>query len=230
MKKGFKISTKTFKRSFALAAVFAIVAGAAYITKASSIMGTGPKYTPPISGTKLDKLTAYPNRHLVIVTAQGTIKLQLFEKVAPNHVANIINLANSHFYDSTYFHRVIPGFMIQGGDPNTKDNDFSNDGQGSGPQMLQAEFNSTHHARGILSMARANDPNSASSQFFICVADAGFLDGKYTAFGQVIQGMDVVDKIVNLPDVTTRSPGDVQNQGTNPGRAAEVLSMYVEGN
>jgi peptidyl-prolyl cis-trans isomerase B (cyclophilin B) len=223
MKKGFKIS-------IALAAVFAIVAGVAYITKASSIMGTGPQYTPPISGTKLDQLTAHPKRHLVIVTAQGTIKLQLFEKIAPNHVANIINLATTHFYDSTYFHRVIPGFMIQGGDPNTKDNDFSNDGMGSGPQMLQAEFNSTHHARGILSMARANDPNSASSQFFICVADAGFLDGKYTAFGQVIQGMDVVDKIVNLPDVTTRSQQEISSGGTNPGRAAEVLSMYVEGN
>jgi peptidyl-prolyl cis-trans isomerase B (cyclophilin B) len=223
MKNGLKIS-------IAFAAAIVMLAGAAYITKASSIMGTGPKYTPPISGTKLDELTAHPKRHLVIVTAQGTIKLQLFEKIAPRHAANIINLATTHFYDSTYFHRVIPGFMIQGGDPNTKDNDFSNDGQGSGPQMLTAEFNATHHSRGILSMARANDPNSASSQFFICVADAGFLDKQYTAFGQVIDGMDVVDKIVNLPDVTSRPQAQVQQGGINPGRAAEILSMYVEGN
>ncbi len=216
----------THKISTMLAAAFLLCSAA--ITNATTTLGTGPKYKPPITGTKLDEYTSHPKRRLVIVTKQGTIKLQLFEKVAPNHVANIIELANSHFYDGTYFHRVIPGFMIQGGDPNTKDNDYSNDGQGNGPRRLKAEFNSIHHERGILSMARAQDPNSASSQFFICVADAGFLDHQYTAFGQVTDGMDVVDKIVNLPDVTGASPSVVKQRGANPGKAAEVIKMYVE--
>ena len=185
-------------------------------------------YKPPVTGIKLDQYTAHPKRRLVIVTKQGTIKLQLFDKVAPKHVANIIALADSHFYDSTTFHRVIPGFMIQGGDPNSKDNDLSNDGTGNGPNRLPAEFNEIHHARGILSMARTSDPNSASCQFFICVADAGFLDKQYTVFGQVIDGIDVVDKIVALPDATQRSPGQVHDQGANPGKASEILKMYVE--
>src|SRR5438477_10055369 len=90
-----------------------------------------PTEKPPITGTQLDKYTAHPKRHLVIVTKQGTIKCQLFEKIAPNHVANFIDLAKTHFYDGTYFHRCISGFMIQGGDPNTKDNDYSNDGMGN---------------------------------------------------------------------------------------------------
>ena len=186
-------------------------------------------YKPPITGTKLDQYTAHPKRRLVIVTKQGTIKLQLFEKVAPKHVANIMTLAKSHFYDGTTFHRVMPGFMIQGGDPNSKDNDLSNDGTGNGPERLPAEFNEIHHSAGIMSMARTSDPNSASCQFFICVADAGFLDKQYTVFGQVTDGMDVVDKIVNLPDATTRTKQQISSQGTNPGKASEIQKMYVEG-
>ncbi len=212
------------------AAALALCAATLTITNATTIMGNGSDYKPPYTGTKLDKYTAHPKRHLVIVTKLGTIKLQLFEKVAPNHVANIIKLADTHFYDGTYFHRVIPGFMIQGGDPNTKDDDLSNDGIGNnGSNRLMAELNDIHHTRGILSMARTQDLNSASCQFFICVADnasVGNLDkggpyGGYTAFGQVIEGMDVVDKIVNLPNVG--KPG-----GTNPGKAAGVIKMYVE--
>lgn len=218
---------KPFKKSILFAAAFVALAATLTITTAATILGTGPSYKPPMTGTRLDQLTSHPKRRLVIVTKQGTIKLQLFEKVAPNHVANIIKLADSHFYDGTYFHRVIPGFMIQGGDPNTKDNDYSNDGQGNnGSVRLMAEFNSIHHERGILSMARTNDPNSASCQFFICVGDAGFLDKQYTAFGQVVEGMDVVDKIVKLPDAQGR-PYD-PNAGNNPGKAAGVIKMYVE--
>ncbi len=236
----------SFRFTIAIAAAFIVTAACVTITHAASIAGTKSNtdaqsstdarsstyeqssYKPPITGTKLDQYTAHPKRLLVIVTKQGTIKLQLFEKIAPNHVANIIDLANTHFYDGTYFHRVIPGFMIQGGDPNTKDDNYNNDGQGNGPRMLKAEFNDIHHTRGILSMARANDPNSASCQFFICVADAGFLDHQYTAFGQVVDGMDVVDKIVNLPDVTGAPPQVVQQRGKNPGRTAEVTKVYVE--
>jgi peptidyl-prolyl cis-trans isomerase B (cyclophilin B) len=223
---------KPFKKSILIAGAFVALAATLTITTAATIMGTGPTYKPPMTGTMLDKYTSHPKRRLVIVTKQGTIKLQLFEKAAPNHVANIIKLADSHFYDGTYFHRVIPGFMIQGGDPNTKDNDYSNDGQGNnGSVRLMAELSDIHHQRGILSMARTQDVNSASCQFFICVGDAGALDknggyGGYTAFGQVVEGMDIVDKIVNLPDALGR-PFD-GNRGNNPGKAAEVIKMYVE--
>ncbi|MFN3480042.1 MAG: peptidylprolyl isomerase [Thermodesulfovibrionales bacterium] len=135
----------------------------------------------------------------VIETKFGEIKLRFFPDVAPNHVNNFIELAKKGFYDGTIFHRVIPGFMIQGGDPNTKDADKSRYGMGGPGYQLKAEFNSRPHKRGTLSMARAANPDSAGSQFFICVADAPFLDGQYTVFGEVISGMDVADKIVSQP-------------------------------
>ena len=134
----------------------------------------------------------------VIETNFGTIVIQLFPDVAPGHVENFVKLAQDGFYDGTTFHRVIPGFMIQGGDPNSKDDDRSNDGQGGPGYTINAEFNDKPHKRGILSMARAQDPNSAGSQFFIVVADSNFLDGQYTVFGEVIEGMEVADKIVNV--------------------------------
>ena len=136
----------------------------------------------------------------VIDTNYGRIILKFFSDKAPGHVKNFEKLAAKGFYDSTTFHRVIPGFMIQGGDPNTKPGATSGPPGTGGPgYTIPAEFNSRHHSRGILSMARSQDPNSAGSQFFITVADASSLDNQYTVFGQVVQGMDVVDKIVNLP-------------------------------
>ena len=134
----------------------------------------------------------------VIETNLGTIVIQLFPDVAPGHVENFVKLAQDGFYDGSTFHRVIPGFMIQGGDPNSKDDDRSNDGQGGPGYTINAEFSDKPHKRGILSMARAQDPNSAGSQFFIVVADSNFLDGQYTVFGEVIEGMEVADKIVNV--------------------------------
>ena len=134
----------------------------------------------------------------VIETNFGNIVIQLFPDLAPGHVDNFVKLAKDGFYDGTTFHRVIPGFMIQGGDPNSKDDDRSNDGQGGPGYTIKAEFSDKPHKRGILSMARAQDPNSAGSQFFIVVADSNFLDGQYTVFGEVIEGMDVADKIVNV--------------------------------
>ena len=134
----------------------------------------------------------------VIDTNFGNIVIQLRPDVAPGHVENFVKLAQDGFYDGTTFHRVIPGFMIQGGDPNSKDEDRSNDGQGGPGYTINAEFSDVPHKRGILSMARAQDPNSAGSQFFIVVADSNFLDGQYTVFGEVIEGMDVADKIVNV--------------------------------
>jgi len=133
----------------------------------------------------------------VIETKFGNIELKFFPEVAPIHVNNFIELAKKGFYDTTTFHRVIPGFMIQGGDPNTKSPDRSKHGMGDPGYKVKAEFNAKQHKRGILSMARAHDPNSAGSQFFICVADALFLDRQYTVFGEVVSGMDVADKIVN---------------------------------
>ena len=134
----------------------------------------------------------------VIETNFGNIVIQLFPDVAPGHVENFVKLAQDGFYDGTTFHRVIPDFMIQGGDPNSKDEDRSNDGQGGPGFTINAEFSDVPHKRGILSMARAQDPNSAGSQFFIVVKDSNFLDGQYTVFGEVIEGMDVADKIVNV--------------------------------
>jgi len=135
----------------------------------------------------------------VIQTSMGKMVLDFFPDIAPLHVENFKTLAKQGFYDGCKFHRVIPGFMIQGGDPNSKDDDRSNDGTGGSGRNVPAEFSDKPHTRGIVSMARSRDPNSASSQFFIVVADAPHLNGKYSAFGEVIEGMDVVDKIVSVP-------------------------------
>ena len=144
-------------------------------------------------------MSDYENKVVELHTSEGEIDIRFFPESAPNHVRNFIDMGAKGFYNGTKFHRVIPGFMIQGGDPNTISGPPSTWGTGGSEKRLQAEFNKTHHKRGILSMARSSDPNSASSQFFICVADAGFLDGQYTAFGEVTRGMDVADKIVNGP-------------------------------
>ncbi len=133
----------------------------------------------------------------VIETKFGNIELKFFPDVAPNHTENFIKLAKENFYDGTTFHRVIPGFMIQGGDPNSKEEDKTMHGMGGPGYSIDAEFNNKKHKRGILSMARSQNPNSAGSQFFICVADAFFLDGQYTVFGEVTSGIKVVDKIVS---------------------------------
>lgn len=129
--------------------------------------------------------------------AWGDVVLKFYPDVAPGHVRNFCKLASEQFYDGTTFHRVIPGFMIQGGDPNSKNADRSTHGMGGPGYRVKAEFNDKPHKRGVLSMARAQDPDSAGSQFFICVADASFLNGQYTAFGEVVSGMEVVDRVVN---------------------------------
>ncbi len=141
-------------------------------------------------------------RATIAVTSKGQpmgeIVLRFFSDLAPGHVTNFVKLSKDELYNGTTFHRVIPGFMIQGGDPNSKNSDRSSHGMGGPGHKVKAEFNSTPHKRGIVSMARANDPDSAGSQFFICVADANFLDWQYTAFGEVVSGMEVADKIVTM--------------------------------
>jgi len=136
---------------------------------------------------------------VIIKTDFGSIKFSLLPDIAPETVRNFLELAKSGFYNGTLFHRVIPGFMIQGGDPNTKNPDKSTWGQGGPGYNLKAEFSSRSHLRGIVSMARANDPDSAGSQFFIVTSDSTFLDKQYTVFGEVVDGIEVADKIVNLP-------------------------------
>jgi peptidyl-prolyl cis-trans isomerase B (cyclophilin B) len=159
------------------------------------------KFTPE-EIKKMSETTA------VIETKLGNIELKFFPEVAPGHVSNFLELAKKGFYDGTTFHRVIPGFMIQGGDPNTKNPDRSKHGMGGPGHTIKAEFNEKPHKRGILSMARAQDPNSAGSQFFICVANAPFLDGKYSVFGEVTSGIEVADKIVSQPRDKKDNPND----------------------
>jgi len=144
----------------------------------------------------------------IIQTTLGDITLKFFPEVAPNHVNNFIELAKKGFYNGTTFHRVVPKFVIQGGDPNTKSPDRSRHGMGGPGYQIKAEFNKKPHQRGTLSMARSGHPDSAGSQFFICVADAFFLDGQYTVFGEVLKGMEVVDKIVSQPRDGNDNPND----------------------
>ena len=157
-----------------------------------------------------------------IQTKFGQITLQLFPNLAPKHVESFKLHAKNGYYDGTTFHRVIPGFMIQGGDPLSKLNDKSKHGTGGHAAKyfgigdensksswdLPAEFSETPHERGILSMARSKNPDSGGSQFFICVADAKFLDNQYTVFGKVIGGMDVVDAIVSVPRDARDNPNE----------------------
>jgi len=138
----------------------------------------------------------------VIETNMGTIVIEFYDKDAPQHVANFKKLANSGFYDSTTFHRVVPGFVIQGGDPLSKDDDRSNDGTGGPGYTIPAEIKAKH-IRGAVAAARLGDQvnpqkRSSGSQFYICLKDLPFLDGNYTVFGKVIEGIEVVDKIAKV--------------------------------
>jgi cyclophilin family peptidyl-prolyl cis-trans isomerase len=135
----------------------------------------------------------------VIETNHGTIKFKFFPKEAPGHCRNFIKLAQRGFYNNLIFHRVIKGFMIQGGDPR-------GDGTGGPGWRVNAEFSKLPHLKGTVSMARSQDINSAGSQFFICLDRQDFLDGKYTVFGQVVLGQNVVDKIGGLPTSPTDRP------------------------
>ncbi|HWD93944.1 MAG TPA: peptidylprolyl isomerase [Verrucomicrobiae bacterium] len=140
------------------------------------------------------------NEVAVIKTTEGEMVIEFWPDVAPGHVENFKKLANKGFYDGTCFHRVIKDFMIQGGDPLTKD--LKNEagwGTGDPGYKIKAEFNDRHHDRGVLSMARSQDPNSAGSQFFICHGSPRFLDKQYTAFGKLIKGDDVLEKIATTP-------------------------------
>lgn len=170
--------------------------------------------------------------NVLMVTTSGAMRFELWPNVAPEHVRNWLDLAYTGFYDGVKFHRCIKGFMIQGGDPNTKDKDPSTWGQGNGPRLLKAEFSkSVKHVRGVLSMARQGHPNyardpdndpkkdTASCQFFVCHAEASSLDGGYTAFGKLIEGYDALDRIANAPG--TQNPGAGGGIRPNPPQVIE---------
>ncbi len=144
----------------------------------------------------------------VIKTKFGDITLEFLADKAPGHVDNFLKLAREGFYNGSTFHRVIPGFMIQGGCPNTKPGASGMPGTGGPGYNIDAEFNDTSHVRGVLSMARSSDPNSAGSQFFIVTTDSVFLDNQYTAFGRVVSGIEVADQIVNAPKGARDQPNE----------------------
>jgi peptidyl-prolyl cis-trans isomerase B (cyclophilin B) len=155
----------------------------------------------------------------VIKSRHGEIVIKFHEDLAPKHVESFKKLAKEGFYDGTSFHRVIPDFMIQGGDPNSKDADKRHlHGTGGPGYSIPAEFSKKNHTRGIVSAARSSDPNSAGSQFFVCVADSPWLDGQYSIFGEVTEGMDVADKIV----------GEKRDGNDNPLERVEVTIAIEE--
>jgi cyclophilin family peptidyl-prolyl cis-trans isomerase len=167
--------------------------------------GRGEEATPEAAGpvdadaAMAHLVSAGPHDVAVLDLGElGTIRVELLPEIAPKSVAQFVELAESGFYDGTYFHRVIPGFMIQGGDPNTKDLDPRNDGKGSAGRRVPDEFSEYPHVRGTVSMANTGYLNSSSSQFFIMLDDIRDLDGRYSAFGRVTDGMEVVDAVAAL--------------------------------
>ena len=163
-----------------------------------------------------------PKEQAIIKTSLGEMTVDFYTDVAPKTVENFKKLANEKFYDGTAFHRIIKGFMIQGGCPNTKKGARDIPGTGDPGYKIKAEFNAKPHVRGVLSMARAASPDSAGCQFFICHGDARFLDKQYTAFGQLVAGDDVLEKIANVP--TTHGSG---GEKSTPIDRVEVQSITI---
>lgn len=164
-----------------------------------------------------------PNEVAVIKTTAGEMILEFWTDVAPNTVDNFKKLSRQGFYDGTCFHRIMKNFMIQGGDPKTKDASLESEwGTGDPGYKIKAEFNDRKHVRGVISMARSAQPDSAGSQFFICHGEASFLDGKYTAFGKLMKGDDVLEKIATTP-VTASGSGEP----SKPTVRVEVQSIKI---
>lgn len=173
----------------------------------------------------------------VISTKYGDMIVEFYPDVAPMHVESFVALANEKYFDGTTFHRVIPDFVIQGGDPNSKLENRSLHGTGgragkffgigdendSSTWLIPQEFNSIPHEKGVLSMARTNDPNSASSQFFVCHGDPSFLDNNYTVFGKVIQGLEVIDSIANVEKDMNDNPLEKIEMTVKMVKRSEVL-------
>ena len=170
-----------------------------------------------------------PNPKVILDTVEGPIVLRLFPADAPLTVANFLKLVREHFYDGLTFHRVVPGFVIQGGDPNSIDDNPFNDGQGSPGYTVPAEIK-RRHTKGAVAMARMPDVinpkrESNGSQFYIALQDLTQLDGGYTVFGEVVSGWDTIDRIVALAD---RKDIARQNENANPGKLAQILRARID--
>ena len=159
------------------------------------------------------------NYEITLDTTLGPIRLKLDSKSAPGHVRNMVALAESGYYDGVAFHRIIKGFMIQGGCPNSKIGARGMPGTGSPGYQIKAEFNNRAHVKGVLSMARSADPDSAGSQFFVCHGDASFLNNKYTAFGKLVAGEETLNKIANIRCVGM--------EGSTPTERVEITSVEI---
>jgi peptidyl-prolyl cis-trans isomerase B (cyclophilin B) len=180
-------------------AIAVLAIGMTSALAADSNKGDGKDAAPEAKKVET-KTVSTTNEVAVIKTSAGEMVIEFWPDVAPKTVENFKTLAKKGFYDGTAFHRIIKGFMIQGGDPNTKDPAKSASyGTGGPGYMIKAEFNDRSHQRGVLSMARSANPDSAGSQFFICLGDASFLDRQYTAFGKVLKGDDVLGKLGDSP-------------------------------
>jgi peptidyl-prolyl cis-trans isomerase B (cyclophilin B) len=182
--------------------------------------------------------TEKENNVAVISTNFGDMVVEFYPDIAPMHVESFIALANEEYFNGTTFHRVIPGFMIQGGDPNSRNENRATHGTGGragkffglgneedpSTWLIPQEFSDTPHVKGILSMARTNDPNSASSQFFVCHDNANFLDNNYTVFGKVIDGLDIIDEIANVAKDQNDNPLERVEMSIRIAKRSEVLS------
>lgn len=189
----------------------------------SLVLSVGIAFAAEPKEKKSDEKKSDAKEVAVMSTSEGDMVIEFWPDVAPKTVENFKTLAKKGFYDGTAFHRIIKGFMIQGGDPNTKDPSKEDSyGMGGPGYTIPAEFNNKSHQFGVLSMARSNDPNSAGSQFFICNGDASMLDHKYTAFGKLIKGDDVLKKISDTPVVASRS-----GEPSKPTKRIEVKSVKI---
>ena len=182
--------------------------------------------------------TEKENNVAVISTNFGDMVVEFYPDIAPMHVESFMALVNEEYFNGTTFHRVIPGFMIQGGDPNSRNENRATHGTGgragkffglgneedSSTWLIPQEFSDTPHVKGILSMARTNDPNSASSQFFVCNDNANFLDNNYTVFGKVIDGLDIIDEIANVAKDQNDNPLERVEMSIRIAKRSEVLS------
>jgi peptidyl-prolyl cis-trans isomerase B (cyclophilin B) len=183
---------------------------------AAEVRGEEKKETTPMNDMNKKEVA-------VIKTSEGEMVAEFWSDVAPNTVENFKKLAKSGFYDGTAFHRIVKGFMIQGGDPLTKDlKNEARFGTGDPGYKIKAEFNKKSHERGVLSMARSSDPDSAGSQFFICLANVSRLDNQYTTFGKVIKGDDVLGKIGDIPTAMSAS-----GEKSKPTKRVTVESIKI---